>query len=190
MDGSFSVDLIYPWSNYGTSFLIEITLSEKLCNWPCICGLKVAQEEQDGDVQHANGSSGETETKTAQNLVTDLQFLSPPPFIFFFFPVSFPYPTFFSWKKSTGHIFQLFYAYYRSTLLSWWSNNNRNSLNAVCLTSFQKQNTGWVVQPSQRALQAQNEDSFTDPIPVLDDLLLLHDKGLLLKSQQKCKHLK
>lgn len=46
------------------------------------------------------------------------------------------------------------------------------------------------MQPSQRALQAQNEDSFTDPIPVLDDLLLLRDKGLLLKSQQKCKHLK
>lgn len=101
VDGSFSVDLIYPWSNYGTSFLIEITLSEKLCNWPCICGLKVAQEEQDGDVQHANGSSGETETKTAQNLVTDLQFLSPPPFIFFF-PVSFPYPTFFLLKKVYG----------------------------------------------------------------------------------------
>lgn len=42
---------------------------------------------------------------------------------------------------------------------------------------------------SLRALQAQNQDSFTDPILVLEDLLLLQDKGLLLKSQQKSKHL-
>jgi len=69
--------------------------------------------------------------------------------------------------------------------------DNTNNLNNLCLTSFQQQNTGWVVRSlSQRALQAQNKDSFTDPILVLDDLLLLQDKGLLLKSQQKRKHLK
>lgn len=51
---------------------------------------------------------------------------------------------------------------------------------------------GSALSLSQRTTQAQTKDSFTDPILVLDDLLLLllQDKRLLLKSQQKSKHLK